>query len=145
MSGKGSTYADDLLKLIFNATAIANIADNASASPLTTLYVSLHSADPGPAGNQTTSEVAYTGYARIGVARTAGGFTVSGTAVSFVAAVVFGTCTGGTATATFFAIGTASSGAGKLLYTGPVTPNITITSSMPSPPQLLAASGGTES
>ena len=44
---KSSTFDNDLLKLIFNATAIANIADNAGSSPLTNLYLSLHTAD-GP-------------------------------------------------------------------------------------------------
>jgi hypothetical protein len=34
---KGDTFENDLVKLIFNATAIANIADNASSSPLTNL------------------------------------------------------------------------------------------------------------
>jgi hypothetical protein len=53
---KGNTFENDLLKLIFNATAIANIADNAAASPLTNLFVALHTADPGEAGDQTTSE-----------------------------------------------------------------------------------------
>ena len=50
---KGNTFELDLLALIFNATAIANIADNAAASPLTSLYVALHTADPGEAGSQT--------------------------------------------------------------------------------------------
>ena len=40
MAAKGSTFSNDLLKLIFNATAIANIADNAASGPLTNLYVS---------------------------------------------------------------------------------------------------------
>ena len=51
---KGDTFESDLLKLIFNATAIANIADNAASSPLTNLFVPLHTADPGEAGSQTT-------------------------------------------------------------------------------------------
>jgi hypothetical protein len=46
---KGNTFENDLLKLIFNATAIANLADNASSSPFTNLYVSLHTSDPGEA------------------------------------------------------------------------------------------------
>jgi len=49
---KGNTFENDLLKLIFNATAIAGIADNAGSSPLTSLYVSLHTDDPGEAGDQ---------------------------------------------------------------------------------------------
>ena len=124
---KGNTFENDLLKLIFQATAIANIADNAAASPLTNLYVSLHTGDPGEAGDQTTSETAYTGYARIAVARTSGGFSVSANSVSPVANIDFAECTaspGGDIT--HFAIGTASSGAGKILYKGTVTPNITM-------------------
>lgn len=74
---KGNTFENDFLKLVFNATAIANIADNAATSPLTNLYVSLHTADPGEAGDQTTSEITYTSYARVAVARTSGGWTVT--------------------------------------------------------------------
>lgn len=107
---KGNTFENDLLKLIFNATAIANIADNAGSSPLTNLYVSLHTADPGEAYDQTTSEATYTSYARVAVARTSGGFTVTGNSVSPAADIVFPAATGGTNTITHFAIGTASSG-----------------------------------
>lgn len=123
---KGDTFENDYLKLIFNGTAIANIADNASASPLTNLYLSLHSADPGEAGSQTTSELSYTGYARVAVARTSSGFTVTGNTVALTSTMSFGACTAGSGTATYFAIGTASSGAGKILYSGPVTPQLTI-------------------
>lgn len=119
---KGNTFENDLLKLIFNGTTIANIADNAGTSPLTQLYVSLHTADPGEAGDQTTSEISYTGYARVAVDRDTGGFTVSGNSVSPVADVTFPQRTNsGSATATYFGIGTASSGAGKLLYSGQIT------------------------
>jgi hypothetical protein len=124
---KGDTFENDLLKAIFNATAIANLLDNASTSPLTSLYVSLHTADPGEAGSQTTNEIAYTGYARVAVARNSGGFTVTGSSVSPAANIDFPKMTGGAGgTVTHFAIGTASSGAGKLLYSGPVTPNLSV-------------------
>src|SRR3954469_20762071 len=121
---KGDTFENDLLKLIFNATAIANIADNAGSAPLTNLYVSLHTADPGEAGSQTTSEATYTSYARVAVARTSGGWSVSANAVTPVAAINFPAGTGGSGTVTYFSVGTASSGAGKILYSGTVTPNI---------------------
>lgn len=121
---KGDTFENDLLKLIFNATAIANIADNAATSPLTNLYVALHTADPGEAGSQTTSEIAYTSYARVAVARTSGGWTVSAASVSPAAEISFPAGTGGSGTATYWSVGTASSGAGKILYSGTVTPNI---------------------
>lgn len=118
---KGNTFESDLLALIFNATAIANLADNAASSPFTNLYVSLHTADPGEAGNQTTSETAYTNYVRVAVARTSGGWTVSGTAptqAANAATVAFAQCGATGATLTHFGIGTASSGTGKLLYSG---------------------------
>lgn len=139
---KGNTYENDLLKLIFNATAIANIADNAGTSPLTNLYVSLHTADPGEAGDQTTNEIAYTSYARVAVARSGSGWTVSGNSVSPAATISFPPGTGGSGTATHFGVGTASSGAGKLLYKGTVTPNIVCGSGVT--PELTTATAVTE-
>ena len=123
---KSNTFETDILDLIFNATAIANVADNAASAPLTNLYLSLHTGDPGEAGNQETSECAYTSYARVAVARTSGGFTVSGNAATLAANVDFTEATGGSETATHFAVGTAASGTGKVLYSGTVTPNIVI-------------------
>lgn len=139
---KCDTFENDWLKLIFQATAIANIADNAATSPLTNLYVSLHTADPADAGNQTTNETAYTSYARVAVARTSGGWTVTGNSVSPAANIDFPACTGGTATITHFGIGTASSGTGKLLYSGTVSPNISVSSGVT--PRLTTASTVTE-
>lgn len=121
---KGNTFENDLLKLIFNATAIANMADNAASSPLANLYVSLHTADPGESGDQTTSEVSYTSYARVAVARTSGGWTVTGNSVSPTAAIEFPEGTGGSGTATHWGVGTASSSTGKLLYSGTLSPSI---------------------
>ena len=123
---KGNTFESDLLKLIFQAVDIANIADDAATSPLTNLYVSLHSADPGEAGNQTTNEISYTGYGRVAVARSAAGWDISGNAVSNAAVIAFGECGGGTATAAYVGVGTAESGAGKLLYSGQLTANLAI-------------------
>lgn len=114
-----SNFAENsLLLLLFNATAIANIADNAVAAPLTNLYVALHTADPGEGGSQTTNEAAYTSYARVAVSRDGAGWTVSGNSVQNTAAVVFPESTGGTETITHLSVGTAVSGAGNLLYSG---------------------------
>lgn len=125
---KGNTFENDILALIFNATAISNIADNAASSPLTSLYVSLHTGDPGEAGNQTTSECAYTSYARVAVARNSGGWTVSGNAVSNAALVQFPQCTGGSETITHFAVGTAASSTGKVLYKGALGSSLAVSS-----------------
>jgi hypothetical protein len=141
--GKGATFENAYLKLIFNATAIANIADNAASSPLTSLYVSLHTSDPTSAGNQSSNEATYTSYARVAVARSTSGWTVSSNVVSPVAAIVFPACTGGTNTITNFAIGTASSGSGQILYSGTVTPNISVANGVT--PQLTTSSTITES
>jgi hypothetical protein len=122
--GKGATFTNDYLKLVFLGTAIANIADNAAASPLTNLQVALHTADPS-AGDQTTNEISYTGYARVAVARSTSGWTVTGSSVSPKNDITFGLMTAGSGgTVTHMSIGVASSGASKILYSFPVGPNI---------------------
>src|SRR3546814_12854094 len=93
---KSNTCENDLLALIFNGTPIANIADNAISSPLTNLYLALHTTDPGESGVQNTNEVSYSGYLRVAVARTSGGWTVSGNSVSPATAIEFGEMTAGT-------------------------------------------------
>ena len=139
---KGDTFENDWMKLIFQGTAIANIADNAATSPLTNLFVALHTADPGETGTQSTSEATYTGYARVSVARTSGGWTVTANSVSPVANIDFGACTAGTNTITHWSVGVASSGATKLLYSGTVSPSISVSSGVT--PRLTTASTITE-
>lgn len=139
---KSNTFENDWLKLIFNATAIANIADNASSSPLTNLYVALHTADPGEAGTQDTSECTYTSYARVAVARSGSGWTVSGNSVSPAANIDFPTATGGTNTATYWSVGVASSGTTKILYSGSISPTVSISNGVT--PSLTTASTITE-
>lgn len=141
--GKSLTFDNQFLLLTFNAVAIVSLADNAASSPLTNLYVALHTADPGTSGNQSTSEIAYTGYARVAVARTSGGWAVTINSCSPVAAISFPACTGGSAIATYFSVGYASTGAGEILYSGTVTPNIGVANGVT--PQLTTASTITES
>ena len=139
---KGDTFENDLMKLIFNATPIANIADNAVTAPLTSLFVALHTADPGEAGTQATSEATYTGYARVTLARAAGGFVVTANSVSPAANIDFPSCTAGTNVATFWSVGVAVSGATKLLYSGAISPTISISAGVI--PRLTTASTITE-
>lgn len=128
---KGDTFENDLLKLIFQAVAIANLADNAASTPLTSLFVALHTADPGEAGTQSTSEISYTGYARVAVLRSASGWTVTGASVSPLADIAFAISAGGTGgTATHASVGVAVSGASKILYSGALSPNIVVTTSV---------------
>lgn len=110
-----------LLDLIFLNTAWADIGDASGLQPSATagnLYVALHTADPGDAGDQTTSEVSYTGYARVAVPRSGSGWSRSSATISNAATVQFGECSGGSATASYFSVGTASSGSGSILYSG---------------------------
>lgn len=113
-----------LLNLLFVNTDWAGVGDagglqNSAAAG--SLYVALHTADPGEAGTQSTSEASYTGYARVAVARTVGGWTVSGPSVSNAASVQFGECTAGSATVTHFSIGVDSAGAGQIIVSGALT------------------------
>lgn len=128
---KSNTFENDLLKHVFNNDAIALVGDATGLRGSTTagsLYVSLHTADPDEAGTQSTSETSYTNYARVAVARTTGGWTVSGDTVSNAALVQFAQCGATGATLTHFGVGTDSSGAGKLLYSGALTSSLAVSS-----------------
>lgn len=119
-----------LLNLLFKNIAWANVGDASGLQPSAaagSFYIRLHSADPGEAGDQTTSEIAYTGYAAVAVTRGAG-FTVSGDTISNAATVQFGECTAGTATVTHFTVGTAASGAGSVIYRGALSASRAVSS-----------------
>lgn len=121
---KSNSWENELLLHLFQNATVALVGDATGlrgATAAGSLYVSLHTADPGEAGSQTTSESAYGSYARVAVARSAGGWTVTTNSVANTAAVTFPACTSGTSTVTYFGIGTDSSGAGKLLYSGAIT------------------------
>jgi len=146
---KSASYETSILKLLFNATAITNVADNAAA-PLTALSVALHTSDPGETGTQGTAEGGYAAYARVVTTRSTVGWVVtSGTtsaaaSVSPVATVSFPACaTTTTGTFTHMSIGASSnSTAGVIYYSGTVTPNINFGSGIT--PQLTTASSATE-
>lgn len=124
---KTNSWENALALLVFNNTNAANIGDATGlrgSSSAGSLYLSLHTSDPGEAGDQTTNEIAYTSYARVAVARSGSGFTVTGGAIALAANADFPAGTGGSGTATHFGIGTATSGAGVLLYKGAISPNI---------------------
>jgi hypothetical protein len=116
---KSTTACNNLLALLFNATTWNDIAENDSTSPATSLYLSLHTADPGVGGSQLTNEATYGAYARLAVVRTTSGWTVpSGGSLNNAAIAQFAECSSGANVITHVAIGTASSGAGLVLYAG---------------------------
>lgn len=120
---KGSAFASDLLLHLFQNTAIAGIGSAGGLQPswpAGDLYCSLHTADPGPAGVQSTNETGYGSYARVAVARSAAGWTIIGNQAANTALVQFPQCTGGSSTITHFGVGTTFAGPGLLLYSGPL-------------------------
>lgn len=133
-----NTTEDAILDLIFSATAWANYADNAATSPQTNIAVALHTADPGDTGTMSTSEAAYTSYARVNVARSNGWTASSGGSVSPAATVAFPAGTGGSGTITHFSTGKTGGGAAAILFSGTCTPNITSGSGVT--PQLTTSS-----
>lgn len=124
--GTSTAFANDMLELFFMIVGISNLAINASASPATTITWALHTADPGIGGTQSTSETTYTSYARQTNARTSSGWGSSSNAVSPLANIDFPECTGGTATITYFSLGTGVSN--YMMFSGTVSPNISVVS-----------------
>ena len=124
-----NAFETAILQLLFTNTNAANVGDATGLRGSTTagsFYISLHTADPGEAGNQSTSEATYTGYARVSVVRSGSGWTVSGNTASNVAAINFGACTAGSSTVTHFGIGSDSTGIGNLFFKGPLSPTIAV-------------------
>ena len=126
MASKSTFWSKSLLELLFNGTAIANIAQNNTVSPLSNLYVSLHTASPGVNGNQNTNEASYAGYARVPVQRNSGGWVMTDNSISPASTIIFPTATAGAETETFVGIGVATTGIGPLLYFGSVSPVIPV-------------------
>lgn len=143
---KSNTFENELLLHIFNNADIPNIGDAAglqNSVAAGSLYLSLHTADPGEAGSATTNEISYTGYARQAVARSSAGFTVSGNTVTLTSNVDFPEMTGGTGgTVTHFSVVKELTGASVILYSGTATPNILISTGVI--PRLKAATSITE-
>ncbi len=129
---KSNTWESDLLLLVFNNTNSALIGDATGvrgSSTAGSLYIGLHTADPGETGTQATNETTYTNYVRVAVARSGAGWTISATAptqAANAAVVTFAQCGVSGATISHVGCGTDSAGAGKLLYSGALTSNLAV-------------------
>jgi len=109
---KSTTSCNNILALIYNATAWANIADNAAASPITNIYMALATASYSAASNAGSNETVYTNYVRQAVARSVAGWTApSGGSTSNAAAIEYPQCgvTGATITSACTAKATGAS------------------------------------
>jgi hypothetical protein len=124
---KSTSLCNSLLALLYNATAIPDVAENDASGPLTFLHVSLHTASLAPASTQSSSETAYTNYARQAVPRTTGGWTApAGGATQNVAAIEFPQCGVTGATITSGAVGKQLAGAGIVWHYGDLNASIAV-------------------
>lgn len=125
---KSTSLANSILALLYNATAIADVAENDATSPTTVTGVSLHTATPtAGSGSQTENETAYTNYVRQSVARTTGGWTAPASgATSNVALIQFPQCGVTGATLTHVGVGKSASGAGVMWHFGALNASLAV-------------------
>jgi hypothetical protein len=120
MFALANTWQTSVMTLFAQNAAAANMGNAGGLQPSSaagSVFISLHTANPGTTGNQTTSESAYTGYARVAVARTSGGWTVTGNQPCIMenaAATTFPASTSGPEVEAYVGFGFATSGAGEL-------------------------------
>lgn len=126
-----------ILDLIFLATAWGNYADNAAALPQTNIHVGLNYDDPGETGTMSTNEASYSSYARQNVARSGSGWTRTNNSVSPNASIVFPTSGGaepnGGGNLDFFTTGKTGGGAAAYLWSGSVSPALTVNAASVTP------------
>jgi len=123
---KSTAACNAILALIYNATPWANIADNAAASPITTIPVALATASYSAASTLSSNETAYTNYVRQTTARTTSGWTApSGGSTSNVAAIEYPQCGVTGATITSAAAGKGA-GASEIFHYGDLNAPIAV-------------------
>lgn len=126
-----NAFENGLLSLIFENANYANVGDATGlrgSSTAGVFFISLHTSNPGETGTQTTSEAAYTSYARVSVARSTSGWTVASGTCTNDGAINFPACTGGSETETSFGIGSDTSGTGNLFMKGSLTSSLAVSS-----------------
>jgi hypothetical protein len=123
---KGNTFEQNFLQLIYNTTAITNLAQN-GVSPITSIQIALHTADPGETGNQGTNETTYGGYTRKAVSRNSSNWSCSSSgSMTMQSAQDFQAPSSGTPTITHFSLGGGTSGATRYFHAGVISPNVTL-------------------
>jgi hypothetical protein len=126
-----NVFENGLLSLIFENANYANVGDATGlrgSSTAGVFYISLHTANPNETGTQTTSEAAYTSYARQSVARSTAGWTVASGVCDNDAAINFPAATGGSETETHFGVGSDVSGVGNLFLWGALSASLAVSS-----------------
>jgi hypothetical protein len=124
---KGTATCNNFLKLLYNATAWADVAENDSSSPLTNISVALATASYSGASTLASNEATYTNYARQDVARTTSGWTAaSGGQTTNVAAIEYPQCGASGNTITSAATGKAGGGAAEVFHYGDLNASIAV-------------------
>ena len=126
-----NAFETSLLGLIITNANAANVGDATGLRGSTTagvFWISLHTASPGEAGNQGTSETAYTNYARQDEARDTTQWTVTGNTADNDNVIGFPTCGVTGATLTDFGLGSDVSGVGNLFLYGALTASLVVSS-----------------
>jgi hypothetical protein len=124
---KSTAACNAILALIYNATAWANVADNAASSPLTNIAMALATASYSASSTLASNEATYTNYGRVNVARTTSGWSApSAGATENVAAVEFAQCgvTGNTLTSA--AAGKTGGGSAEIFHYGDLNASIAV-------------------
>jgi hypothetical protein len=136
-----NTLETGILKLLFQNVNFAGLGDfgglSGSQTASGSVFLTLHTSDPGEAGDQTTNEANYTGYARLPINRNTSEWSESGGVITNINDQLFAPCTAGSNTITHFGIGTALTGAGKLLYSNTLTNQLTVSTGVT--PRVLAS------
>lgn len=125
---KSNATETDFLALTFTATALPWAA-------ATQLDIHLHTADPGEAGNSSTSEATYTSYAAVTVSRSGSAWTVTGNTVTNDNLIQFPQCTGGTNTITHVSV--TPNASTQILYSGALNSSLSVSSGIQ--PQFAAS------
>jgi hypothetical protein len=124
---KSTVTCNNIVNLMYRATAWANVADNAASSPLTNTHVGLHTADLTAGTNsQAQNETGYTNYARQAVARSTGWAAASGGATQNAATISFPQCGVTGATLTHVSTGVGSSGATAVWHYGALNSSLAV-------------------
>lgn len=124
-----NVFENGLLSLIFENANYANVGDATGlrgSSTAGSFYISLHTANPNETGTQTTSESAYTSYARVAVARSTAGWTTASGVCDNDSAITFPAATGGSESETHFGVGSDSSGTGNLFLWGALSASLAV-------------------
>lgn len=124
---KGTATCNNFLKLLYNATAWADVAENDSSSPMTAVEMALATASYSASSTLASNETSYTNYARQSIARTTGGWTAaSGGQTENVAAVEYPQCGASGNTITSAATGKPGGGAAEIFHYGDLNASIAV-------------------